>query len=520
MALNLTSRLQVTASRFWNRRTDAALSHHGVRLDYDPEHRRTAALIIGVALSAVGCAVALVMSVLKPAGHPGSSKIMADRDTAALYVLVEDHKDDQRLHPVMNLVSAQLIAGSPDRPAFIKADTIASYPSGPMVGIFGAPDALSVRAGGRSVWTVCDSVAAPTLMSSAAAAPTVTGIAGDLDVGPRAAVLPDTAGILGSYGGKTWLLWGGRRAEIDPAIKSVALALGIDSQAPKPVALSRALFDAIPQGDMLVSPMIAAAGSPPPWNLGPGVLVGSVLSVTDVAGGDPAFYVVLTSGVQRISPFVASVIRASASFGDAAPVAVAPDRLASVPIVNVLPVQSYPMTRLSLVDTAVNGTTCLSWSKGSTDTAAAITLLSGQGLPIPVDQDRRLLSMVRPPGTVPPGEADQVYIGRDATNLVVTSGMSATSQRREALWWISDQGVRFGIGVDAGTLKGLGISADVDDDGSLRVRDAGQAPWPLISVYARGPALTRADALTEHDSIVPAVGSQALTPAQGAEPAN
>jgi hypothetical protein len=39
MALHLTSRLQVTAHYFWNRRNAAALSHHGVRLEYDPEQR-------------------------------------------------------------------------------------------------------------------------------------------------------------------------------------------------------------------------------------------------------------------------------------------------------------------------------------------------------------------------------------------------------------------------------------------------------------------------------------------------
>jgi len=39
----------------------------------------------------------------------------------------------------------------------------------------------------------------------------------------------------------------------------------------------------------------------------------------------------------------------------------------------------YPSTRLHLVDTAVNGTTCLAWSKGSTDKSARIAVLSGQG---------------------------------------------------------------------------------------------------------------------------------------------
>ena len=63
---------------------------------------------------------------------------------------------------------------------------------------------------------------------------------------------------------------------------------------------------------------------------------------------------------------------------------VAPDRLAPVPVVDTLPVSYYPTTRLRLVDTAVNGTTCLAWSKGATDRAAEVAVLSGQGLPIPI----------------------------------------------------------------------------------------------------------------------------------------
>src|SRR5262249_33675155 len=84
-------------------------------------------------------------------------------------------------------------------------------------------------------------------------------------------------------------------------------------------------------------------------------------------------------GVQRISPFVASLLRAANSFGDVAPVAVTPDKLAPVPVVDTLPVSYYPATRLRLVDTAVAGTTCMAWSKGSTDKAAAAAVLSGQG---------------------------------------------------------------------------------------------------------------------------------------------
>ena len=55
----------------------------------------------------------------------------------------------------------------------------------------------------------------------------------------------------------------------------------------------------------------------------------------------------------------------------------------------------YPSTRLHLVDTAINGTTCLAWSKGSTDKSARIAVLSGQGLPTPPQTDDRLVHPVK-----------------------------------------------------------------------------------------------------------------------------
>ena len=73
MALNLTSRLQVTAHYFWNRRNSAALSHHGVRLDYDPEQRRMSALILGYTLTFLAIGLAALMAYIKPAGQVGKS---------------------------------------------------------------------------------------------------------------------------------------------------------------------------------------------------------------------------------------------------------------------------------------------------------------------------------------------------------------------------------------------------------------------------------------------------------------
>src|ERR1700758_4384823 len=140
MALNLTSRLQVTAYYFWNRRNAAALSHHGVGLEYDPEQRRAAGLILGFTFALLAVALMFILSWFKPAGQVGNSAILADRDTGAVYVLV-----DGRLHPALNLISARLIAGQANNPTFVKATELSKYPQGPSVGIAGAPSSMPLR---------------------------------------------------------------------------------------------------------------------------------------------------------------------------------------------------------------------------------------------------------------------------------------------------------------------------------------------------------------------------------------
>lgn len=494
MALNLTSRLQVTAHYFWNRRNAAALSHHGVRLDYDPEQRRISALVLGYTLTIVMIGLAALMAYIKPAGQVGKSQILADRDTGAIYVMV-----DNRLHPALNLISARLISGEDANPTFVKAAELTKYPQGPIVGIVGAPTQMPIRTGLESEWAVCDSAPTATATKSAALTPVVTAIAGPL-AGRRSAPLTMPYAVLARHDDKTLIIWDGHRSEIDVANKSVALALGIDSSAPQPVPMSTALYDAIPATDPLIIPAIPNAGQPSPWDLGRPAPIGSVLTVRDVQQSGDQLFVLLPNGIQHISPFVASLLRSANSFGDPAPVVVSPDRLAVVPIVESLPVSYYPPTRLRLVDTSVNGTTCLAWSKGSTDKAAKVTVLSGQGLPTPAGSDDRLVHLVKDAGSSASVEADQVYIDPGATNLVMTTNADPVSVSRDSLWWVSDQGVRYGIELDDSALKPLRIST----------ASARQAPWVLIRTFAAGPALSRADALTQHDTLAPVAGAETL----------
>jgi len=380
--LGLASRVQVTAWHFWRRRNAAALSHHGVRMSYDPEARRAAALVCGVLFTVLCVAGAFILHWFKPAGQIGNAHILADRDSGQIYVMV-----DGRLQPTLNLASARLITGQSDNPTFVKADEIGKYPQGPMVGIVGAPTSMPIRTPPTATFTVCDTAPYPTPTVSAPPGPVVTLISGPLTVGVRSRPLPQGSVIITAYGGKTYAVTAAGRTEIEPAA-------GV-----RPVPISEALFDALP---------------------------------ADPPGRKPA--------------------------GDA-------------------------------VDTSINGTTCLSWSKGPTDRAATVTILSGQGLPIGLDADRQVVRIVKDGGN--PVTADQVLIGRDAPNVVAATSAARDAASRETLWWISDQGVRYGIGMDDQGLKALGITT----------AEARQAPWVLIRLLAPGPQLSRPDALTQHGSL-------------------
>jgi hypothetical protein len=88
-------------------------------------------------------------------------------------------------------------------------------------------------------------------------------------------------------------------------------------------------------------------------------------------------------------------------------------------------------------------------------------------------------------------EADQTLVLPGAANFVATTSGVATAQSRESLYWVSPQGVRFGVQWDDKTLQALGLDP----------RSAAQAPWPIVRTFAAGPAISRDSALLAHDTI-------------------
>lgn len=417
---------------------------------------------------------------MKPAGLVGQSAIVGNRETGALYARI-----DGRLHPALNLTSARLAIGSPGSPAWVKSREIEKHPTGPMIGIPGIPDELPIPANPLSAWAVCDTASA----RGNSGPPTVTAIAGELTGAGRGAPMSAAAAILASHNRSTYLIWNGQRSRIDPADRAVTFNLGLDPGRTRPVEISDALFDAIPATEPLVAPLIPGSGTPSRWL--PGSVVGRVLVARDADGSVSGLYVLLPDGIQKITAFVADLLRTADSQGMAEPQLVGPDKLVAIPEVEVLRVNFYPTSRLGFIDTDAHPVTCVSWKKLSTDRQAIITVFNGRGLPTPQGLDTHIVGLVRQGRGPASVEAHQTLMLPGAANFVASTSGLVTADTRESLFWVSPQGVRYGLEWEQDTLGALGM-----DPGR-----AVQAPWPILRTFASGPAISRPSALLARDAI-------------------
>lgn len=479
MPLNLSNRDQNSGYLFYNRRLRAAITRFSVRMKHD-DRKQQAALALSMVFVLLGCGWMALLHVMKPAGLVGQAAIVGNRDTGALYARI-----DGRLYPALNLSSARLATGSATAPTWVKAPEIAKYPTGPMIGIPGIPDDLAAGGGEISAWSVCDTA------SARGGAPVVTAIAGKLPRDGRAQPLAESRAILATHRGATYLIWNGQRSRIDPADRAVTFNLGLDPAVTRPIEMSTALFDAMPATEPLAVPAVTEAGTPSRWL--PGSVVGRVLQTKDANGGVNGFYVLLPGGVQKITAFVADLLRTANSQGAPVPQLVAPDKLVAIPEVDVLNVGYYPTGKLTFVDTAVNPVTCVSWSKQSTDRQAAITVFSGRGLPTPPGLDSHLVTLVRDDRDANSVVAQQTLMLPGAANFVASTSGVASADTRESLFWVSPQGVRFGIDWDQATLTPLAVDP----------ARAVQAPWPILRTFAAGPEISRATALVARAAINP-----------------
>jgi type VII secretion protein EccB len=471
------TRHQISGWRFLIRRISNGVALRDTRMLTDPLRRQGRALSVGALAGVVLLAGAFILSVLKPAGVSGSKPVLAERSSNALYVVINDE-----LHPVLNLASARLIVGKPADPTVVKSKEIDKLPLGNALGIPDAP-ARMVQSGARDArWMVCD--------AAAGAEAGTTVIFGDPVAGNgHATPLPaGSAELASSDGGKTtWLIWGGKRSQIDLNNAAVTAAIGINVDSTAPRHINRALLNLIPESAPMVVPFIGNAGDPPRfvWPVAgkPAPPVAAV--VVDREDNQSRYYAVTAEGLQPISAVIAAILRANDAYGLVEPPALTPDQIAKSPKAAVVAVDDYPTAPLRIVDPATDPVTCGQWVKLAGAPTSSLSLLAGPSLPVAPDAKPLALTAASPT------TASRVLLPRGSGYFVQVTGQQPQSATKESAFWVSDLGVRYGLestqNENSSPAEVLGMT-----------HDALPIPWSVLSLFAAGPTLSKADALVAH----------------------
>ena len=468
------TRHQVSGWRFVMRRIASGVALHDARMLVDPLRTQSRAVAVGALLAITGLVGSFVFSLIRPNSHPGNDIVLADRSTSALYVHLGD-----RLHPLLNLTSGRLIAGSAVNPTMVRSTELDQFVRGNLVGIPGAPNRVVQNSTRDSDWTVCDGregttvIAGPPEMSNG-----------------RATDLPPGGGILAvAAPDNTWLLWDGRRSPINLNDRAVTTALGLDMVAP-PIAIDIGLFNLIPEAPALTTPVIPEAGSQPRFELPVPAPVGAVVTAY-APDSTSLYYAVLPEGLQPVSRVLATMLRNVDSYGLTQPPRLSADEVARMPVSEAIDTSAYPAQQVNLTNPENAPVTCARWTWQQEASIPTLTLLSGSSLPL--TDSSQTVELV---SGGPTGVAHQVAMPPGSGYFVATTA---------GQFWLSDTGVRYGIAADDPTLDpaaALGLEAP-----PLPIAPA------ILSLFAPGPTLSRADALVAHDGLAP--GPQPARRVQG-----
>lgn len=473
-----------------------ALVRRDTRMIDDPQRFQASPLGLGLVLAVVGIAGSLVLSLILPAGRIGDAKIVTDKQTGALYVRIDD-----RLYPVTDPASARLIIGSPDNTVTVNSSEISKYPSGPLVGIPGAPRGIQDRDYSESVWTVCDVVsprpAAPVPEDpDASLAPLVTTVAfaGRVTRGPAIDALAGREARLVTHEGTTWLIFVRPdgvvvRSPVALDNPAVADALGLNAEI-EVSPISHGLFNAIPAESPLGIPLIPNVGAPPRFPADPSLAVGDIVTTRGFEH-DAKYFVTLDAGIEPVSETAATMV-----IDSALTTLVEVDRsdLARYPRVNSLRLDYYPRSAVHVVPAASAPVICWSWSNSRHGSEAEVVVLSGSDLPLGPGQEASMVDQV---GAMDSQgrTADRIGMDPNVGRLVQAAGAGQEVRRWDDFFWVAPNGVRFGLDTNGDRTNGT-LAA-------LSLQIAMPAPWAVLSLFSGGPTLSRDNALLLHGGTIP-----------------
>jgi type VII secretion protein EccB len=458
-----TTRLYVSGYRFLVRRIECALLRRDLHTAGQSLRGYPASLAIGCVVATIAVAGCAFLALLRPQAALDHAQIVIGRESGALYVRV-----GETWHPVLNLASARLIAATDANPQPVRESDLGHTKRGPLLGIPGAPQQLvAPLTGDESVWTICD-----TDSNSA-----TTVVVGPVDGSRfRRLAAEETLLVAPGSGSPAYLLYNGRRAEVDLADPAVLHALRLEGRVPRIV--TQALLNVVPEAPPIRVPRIRGAGGAVAGL--PGFPVGSVLRIT--RGDGEEYYVVTVAGVQRIDQLAADLLRFSDAQGSANVITVAPDVIRGTAIVDTLPLSGFPDRVPNRASDVRATTVCASWAAGQSN---AVAFLVGAGLPVPAGQVPVTLSQADGRGPA----LDAVYLQPGRSAYVRSVGLLGDPSRGGTRYLVTDTGVRFAIH-DDDAAHDLGLPAA-----------APPAPWPVLAMLPSGPELSRQNASVSRDIV-------------------
>jgi type VII secretion protein EccB len=283
------------AHRLMTQRAALALLRGEPDIPDQPLRRLNVAAFSGALVAVIVAALFGLWGLL---GHGGSQlhqqpgTLVIDQQTGTSYVFCQGGK----LCPALNYASARLAlrSSSVDQQTVSQA-SLAKFARGPLIGIPGLPQPLpDPGLLFRQPWSVCMQT-----VIGASGPQASTTLVGGIGTGGRPL---GGAALLAQALGQDWVIWDGQRMPMESGMLETLFA------ARQPIAVPPVWLDALPEGPAFAPPAIAGQGDPLAGPGGSTVLVGQVYEVNAVGGSPPQYYVMLRSGLARISETQAALL--------------------------------------------------------------------------------------------------------------------------------------------------------------------------------------------------------------------
>ncbi len=487
MSKDPTTTSQVQAYRFVLRRMESALVRKDAVMLHEPMRNHLRATAVGLILGVLGLAAFFVVGKFSPTSQVSGNEIVIGEPSQAIFVVQDNPR---RLIPVLNLTSARLLvaAMSPDRGApeiaRVADSALAGIARAPSTGLPGAPPLPAPENLIRGVWSVCDTAKVHQDVPNAELQPQLSTTVLVREGQPPGRPLGDDQALLvaAQATGVTYLVWHGRRGQVDLRDDAVRTLYRLGNVVPRTV--STGLLNAIPEGRPLTLPDI-----PPgtPSSFLPGVQVGEVVRVKGAI--EQVYFLLLPQGKQPVDRAVADLVRyqsgASTDFTDVAPEAIS--RVPDAPVANQLDFSGFPAQIPQVITIAESPIACLTWQ--GLDQAPVITVNPGERLPLD-DGD----SPVEVPPAARGQTADSVFL--KPTKGALIRGM-VPGQRPDTgvIWLVTDQGLRYGIPeIEVARALGLGEITTPAPESILSLLPIGPELNPQRALELFNPELARQQA--------------------------